>query len=68
MGIPVSMPSGQLPSTQQHVAQGADEDEESEVDTPTPAARKRRFNAYIVCTLNSNVRDLLTTKNSRFPA
>ncbi|KAM5532215.1 hypothetical protein V8D89_014115 [Ganoderma adspersum] len=57
MGVPITMPSCQLLSMQEHVTQGlgADEDKESVVDTATPATRKRRFNAYIVGTLNSQV-------------
>ena len=48
MGVPITMPGGQPPSMQERVAQEGDEDEESVVDTPTPATRKRRLSAYVV--------------------
>ena len=48
MGVPIAMPSGQPPRMQEWVAQEGDEDEESVVDTPTPATRKRRLSAYVV--------------------
>ncbi|PIL28224.1 hypothetical protein GSI_09636 [Ganoderma sinense ZZ0214-1] len=57
MGVPITMPNGQSGSKQEHglqehEVQGADEDNESVLDTPTPAMRKRpgRLNAYIVPT------------------
>ncbi|PIL28438.1 hypothetical protein GSI_08472 [Ganoderma sinense ZZ0214-1] len=57
MGVSITMPNGQSGSKQEHglqehEVQGADEDNESVLDTPTPATRKRpgRLNAYIVPT------------------
>ena len=68
MGVPIAMSSGQPPSMQERVAQEGDEDEQSVLDTPTPATRKRKLNAYVVRTKMVDVRAMLMPAFSRFPA